>query len=82
MNDLALAMKFLVVIARGRIFDSYFSVGQSAKSLIAGFLRIIDLLIGLPSLQTHNLDTKIKEERNKYLVAELVCRVSIPLKCS
>ncbi|XP_044759110.1 uncharacterized protein LOC123316901 [Coccinella septempunctata] len=86
LNDLALAMKFLVVIARGRIFDSYFSIVQSAKSLIAGLLRILDLLIGLPSLQTHNLDTKIKEERNKYLVAELVCRPenedSLELLCS
>ncbi|KAL3273452.1 hypothetical protein HHI36_014896 [Cryptolaemus montrouzieri] len=86
LNDLALSLRFLFVTARGRIFAHYFSVAQSAKALITGFLRIVDLLIGLPSLQTHNLDTKIKEERNKYLVAELVCRPenedSLELLCS
>ncbi|KAK9888177.1 hypothetical protein WA026_000446 [Henosepilachna vigintioctopunctata] len=86
LNDLALALRFLFITARGRIFSHYFSLAQSTKSLVAGFLKILDLLVGLPSLQTHNLDTKIKEERNKYLVAELVCRPenedSLEMLCS
>ena len=34
----------------------------------------------MPSLQAQNLDGKIREERCRYLVAELVCRVSQFLK--
>jgi hypothetical protein len=38
-------------------------------------LYVADIVIGVPSLQAHNLDAKIREERCRYLVAELVCRV-------
>lgn len=38
-------------------------------------LCVLDIIIGVPSLQAHNLDAKIREERCRYLVAELVCRV-------
>lgn len=47
-------------------------------------LFIFDLIAGIPSLLAHNLDYKIKEERCRYLVAELVCRVSsqnLKLQC-
>lgn len=37
---------------------------------------VLDIIIGVPSLQAHNLDVKIREERCRYLVAELVCRVN------
>ncbi|KMQ94296.1 hypothetical protein RF55_5560 [Lasius niger] len=49
-------------------------VSQSLKALITGLLRLLDIIIGVPSLQAHNLDAKIREERCRYLVAELVCR--------
>lgn len=62
--------------AKGRLVSHFFSVSQAARALLRGFLRILDILIGIPSLQAHNLDAKIREERNKYLVAELLCRVS------
>ncbi|XP_018330268.1 uncharacterized protein LOC108740446 isoform X2 [Agrilus planipennis] len=74
LNDLAIALRLLLITSKGRIVSHFFSVRQALKALLQGFLRIIDLLIGIPSLQTQNLDTKIKEERCKYLVAELVCR--------
>lgn len=77
LNDLALALRFLVVTAKGRLISHFFSVSEAFKAFLRGFLRIIDLLIGLPSLQAHNLDTKIREERCKYLVAELICRVRV-----
>jgi len=38
-------------------------------------MHLADIIIGVPSLQAHNLDAKIREERCRYLVAELVCRV-------
>lgn len=75
LNDLALALRFLFVTAKGRLVSHFFSVSQAFKALLIGFLRILDILVGIPSLQAHNLDTKIREERCKYLVAELVCRV-------
>lgn len=75
LNDMALALRFLFVTAKGRLVSHFFSVSQALKGLLVGFLRIFDILIGIPSLQAHNLDTKIREERCKYLVAELVCRV-------
>ncbi|KAF5295161.1 hypothetical protein FQR65_LT10549 [Abscondita terminalis] len=74
LNDLALALRFLVVTAKGRLISHFFSVSESIKAFLRGLLRLIDLVVGLPSLQTHNLDTKIREERCKYLVAELICR--------
>ncbi|XP_050297770.1 uncharacterized protein LOC126737100 isoform X2 [Anthonomus grandis grandis] len=74
LDDLALALRFIFVTAKGRIFSHFFSVKVAAKSLIKALLRILDILIGIPSLQAHNLDAKIREERSKYLVAELVCR--------
>lgn len=60
----------------GRLFSHYFSVLQAFKALFAGMLRLLDIFIGVPSLLAHNLETKIREERCRYLVAELVCRVS------
>ncbi|KAH1016914.1 hypothetical protein HUJ04_008066 [Dendroctonus ponderosae] len=75
LNDLALALRFIFVTAKGRLFSQFFSVKEAAKALLAGLLRILDIFVGIPSLQAHNLDAKIREERSKYLVAELVCRV-------
>ncbi|KAF7286853.1 hypothetical protein GWI33_003907 [Rhynchophorus ferrugineus] len=74
LNDLALALRFIFVTARGRLFSHFFSIKEAAKALLHGLLRIFDILVGIPSLQAHNLDAKIREERSKYLVAELVCR--------
>lgn len=86
LNDLALALRFLFVTARNRFVSHFFSVSQAFKALLTGFLRILDILIGIPSLQAHNLDAKIREERSKYLVAELVCRAEnedeLELLCS
>ncbi|KAI4456830.1 hypothetical protein MML48_8g00015589 [Holotrichia oblita] len=86
LNDLALALRFVVVTGKGRLVSHFFSVSEAIKGLINGLLRILDILIGIPSLQAHNLDTKIREERSKYLVAELVCRPenedSLELLCS
>lgn len=77
LDDLALALQFIVVTAKNRLVSHFFSVSESVRFFLKGLLRILDFLVGLPSLQAHNLDTKIREERCKYLVAELVCRVSI-----
>lgn len=74
LNDLALSLRFVLVTARSRFISHFFSVTQSLQSFLVGLLRLLDIVVGIPSLQAHNLDAKIREERCRYLVAELVCR--------
>ncbi|KAL5274492.1 hypothetical protein ACFFRR_000922 [Megaselia abdita] len=74
LSDLALAARFIVVTAKARILSHFLSVAHSVNALILGILRLIDMVIGVPSLLAHNLDYKIKEERCRFLIAELVCR--------
>lgn len=75
LGDLALAAQFLVITARARIVGHFFSVKEAAKALLSGLLKLIDMVVGIPSLLAHNLENKVKEERCRYLIAELVCRV-------
>lgn len=77
LSDLALAARFLVVTARGRIFSHFFSVYHAIHALLHGLIKVVDMFIGVPALLAHNLDYKIKEERCRFLIAELVCRVRI-----
>lgn len=77
LGDLALAAQFIVITARARIVGHFFSVKESAKALLSGLLKLIDMVVGIPSLLAHNLENKVKEERCRYLIAELVCRVSV-----
>lgn len=85
LNDLALALRFIIVTARGRLFSHFFSLYEALRTLLTGLLRLLDIIIGVPSLQAHNLDAKMREERCRYLVAELVCRTefedSLELLC-
>lgn len=84
LDDLALAARMLIVTACVRIWGPFFSVAQAARALGRGLLRLLDAAVGVPSLLAHNLDYKIREERCRYLVAELVCRVSQykPILCT
>lgn len=79
LRDLALASRFIVVTALTRISGHFFSIVESARALLRGCLLLIDMIVGIPSLLAHNLDYKIKEERCRYLIAELICRVRISL---
>ncbi|EDW81624.1 uncharacterized protein Dwil_GK12174, isoform A [Drosophila willistoni] len=74
LSDLALAARFLVVTARARIFSHFFSVMESGQALLGALAKLADMFIGVPALLAHNLDYKIKEERCRFLIAELVCR--------
>ncbi|XP_014217676.1 uncharacterized protein LOC106646149 isoform X2 [Copidosoma floridanum] len=74
LRDLALATRFIVVTAKNRLVSHCFSVSASLKALVTGLLRLLDVIIGVPSLQAQNLEAKIREERCRYLVAELVCK--------
>lgn len=82
LSDLALASRFIVVTAFTRISGHFFSILESARALLRGCLLLVDMTVGVPSLLAHNLDYKIKEERCRFLVAELICRVNtfLPIK--
>lgn len=75
LKDLALAAHFIFITAKARIFGHFFSVVKSAQAFLHGILLLVDMVIGIPSLMAHDLDNKIREERFRYLVAELICRV-------
>ncbi|KAK9508814.1 hypothetical protein O3M35_006279 [Rhynocoris fuscipes] len=74
LSDLALAFRFIIVTAKARLVSHFFSVTKAVASLISGFIKLLDIILGVPSVQAHNLDGKLREERSRYLVAELVCR--------
>lgn len=65
-----------MVTALTRISGHFFSVVQAARALLRGLLLVVDMFVGVPSLLAQDLDYKIKEERCRFLVAELICRVS------
>ncbi|XP_060802837.1 uncharacterized protein LOC106141762 [Amyelois transitella] len=71
----AQAVALVVVVARDRLLrDEPFSVISGAKSLLLGLERLLDLVIGMPSLEARDLEKKIRDERSRYLVAELICK--------
>lgn len=75
LEDLASAARLIFINAKGRIFGQFFSIVESSRALLHGFLLLIDMIIGIPSLLAHDIEKKIREERCRYLVAELICRV-------
>ncbi|XP_050538538.1 uncharacterized protein LOC126903976 isoform X2 [Daktulosphaira vitifoliae] len=74
LDDLALALRFLLVTAKARLSSHFFSVTESLKATLNGIIKLLDIMFGVPSLQAHNLAEKLREERCRYLVAELICR--------
>ena len=42
------------------------------------FSLFLDLLFGMPSLQARKFESRLQEERSRYLVAELLCSVTQP----
>ncbi|XP_050100782.1 uncharacterized protein LOC126581283 isoform X1 [Anopheles aquasalis] len=74
LSDLALSARFIVITAKGRLTGHFFSVAHAIRALLQGLIKLVDMVVGVPSLLAQNLDNKIKEERCRFLVAELVCR--------
>ncbi|KAL0892744.1 hypothetical protein ABMA27_014454 [Loxostege sticticalis] len=71
----ARAVALIVVVARDRLLrDEPLSVIAGAKAMLMGLHRLLDLAFGMPSLEARDLDKKIREERSRYLVAELICK--------
>ncbi|CAG9584610.1 unnamed protein product [Danaus chrysippus] len=71
----ARAVALIVVVSRDRLLrDEPLSLIAGGKAFLEGFQRLIDLIFGLPSLEARDLEKKIREERSRYLVAELICK--------
>ncbi|XP_037293768.1 uncharacterized protein LOC115441541 isoform X2 [Manduca sexta] len=74
-RHVARAVALLVVVARDRLLrDQPLSVRAGINSLIYGLHRLLDLIFGMPSMVARDLEKKIREERSRYLVAELICK--------
>jgi len=47
LNDLALALRFIIVTARGRLFSHFFSLYEALRTLLTGLLRLLGKLINV-----------------------------------
>ena len=47
LNDLALALRFIIVTARGRLFSHFFSLYEALRALLTGLLRLLGKLINV-----------------------------------
>ncbi|CAH2106720.1 unnamed protein product [Euphydryas editha] len=71
----ARAIALVVVVSRDRLLrDEPLSLIAGAKAFLEGLHRLMDIIFGMPSLEARDLDKKIREERSRYLVAELICK--------
>ncbi|XP_076309082.1 uncharacterized protein LOC143224723 isoform X2 [Tachypleus tridentatus] len=77
LRDIALSLRLLFVTAQNRLHSEFFSVSGSVHSLLQGLLLLTDAFFGVPSLSAKNLEIKVREERIKYLVAELTVKPSL-----
>ena len=68
-----LNLPITVVTARDCLLGPTFSVRESVDGWSEGLANLLDCLIGLPSMETRNLELRLHEERAKYLVCELTC---------
>lgn len=41
LDDLAFSLKFLLVIARARLFSHFFSIAESIKAVLTGVIKLI-----------------------------------------
>ncbi|KAK8396821.1 hypothetical protein O3P69_005057 [Scylla paramamosain] len=74
LDDVALALSLIVVTAKNRLSSPLFSLSHSLQSVWQGILMLVDLAVGIPWVQAHNLEARMKEERCSYLVQELTCK--------
>lgn len=75
-NDLALSLRLLIITARNRFISPFFSVSQSFKGIGRGFVKLLDIFIGMPSTHLESIHQKILDEHMQYLVAELTIKAN------
>lgn len=74
LDDMALALRILLITARNRFHSHFFSLSEGFKSWGRGLWKIFDIVIGMPSTSPGDLTAKLREEHMRYLVAELDIR--------
>ncbi|CAF0965041.1 unnamed protein product [Rotaria magnacalcarata] len=70
-KELSWAVYMLMIFARDRVLSNCFSFKAVLRSWKAGFVSLIDALIGLPAVESAGIDLQVENERNKFLVIEL-----------
>ena len=70
-QNLATALRLLIITAKDRIISNKFSLVAGAKSMYKGSVRLVDMLIGLPAMNVLPYATELADEERKFLVAEL-----------
>ncbi|KAH3866809.1 hypothetical protein DPMN_029932, partial [Dreissena polymorpha] len=71
LGDMALALRLLIITAKNRFISNTFSLSQSLKSWGTGVWKLMDIVFGMPSTGSGDLASKMRSERQKYLIAEL-----------
>lgn len=74
LNDMALALRILLIHARNRFSSPFFSMSEGLRSIGRSCWQLLDILIGMQSSSTAHLETKLQEEHSRFLVAELNVR--------
>ena len=71
-QNLATALKLLIVVAKNRIISNRFSLVDGFRSIAKGSSRLLDMLIGLPALRVVPYEVELANEERKFLVADLL----------
>lgn len=77
MDGLAFSLRFLMVYAPQLLMAPRFSLLESLSFLKSDLTELLDLFLGVGKVYSPNLERRIQEERCKFLVAELKCKVYI-----
>lgn len=77
LNGIGLACSYIFVKPWKCLYSSgCFSVSEGIRSIMIGFLKFIDCLIGLPSIKVFAINEQISVKRSQYLIQDLKLQVS------
>ena len=70
-SDFYKKILFAVVVAREFLFGDNFGLKNAINGWSEGIVNILDILVGLPHLESLSIEDKVQEERMRFLVCEL-----------
>jgi hypothetical protein len=74
-KNLSKAIHLIIITAKSRIASDFFSLTKSLKAWKTGTTRLLDILIGLPAMKVSDYQSKMLEEEQAFLIAELIVDV-------
>jgi hypothetical protein len=74
LNDVALALRLVIITARNRFHSHFFSLSQAVRGFGKGLWQLLDIFIGMPHNTPGDILLKVREEHQRYMVAELDIR--------